>query len=182
MKIKRARKIITLMLVLLLAAQLTSIASAVSTETWTGSDGYTYSATVSRGNSSTKERVPVTATKIHHTNGKVEKIYPGTWSVTATGNMTFPSAYASKLQSAANSEGLKNSYTDDVTLVNALSIPASSASGYYCLGTRFDGNTGTYRVEKMGATSTTIVKSGSFSFAPYACTGDTFLYGLSLDG
>ena len=182
MKIKRARKIITLMLVLLLAAQLTSIASATSTETWTGSDGYTYSATVSKGSGSTMKKFPAPGSKIHHTNGKVEKIYPGTWSATAAGDMTFPSAYAGKLQTAANREGLKNSYTDDVTLANALSVPAASASGYYCVGTNFNGNKGTYRVEKMGAGSTTTLKSGSFSFAPYACVKDTSLYCLSVDG
>lgn len=181
MKIKRARKIITLMLVLLLAAQLTSIASATSTETWTGSDGYTYSATVSKGSGATSKKIPITATKIYHTTGGVERLRPGTWSVTANGNMTFPSAYAGKLQTAASREGLKNSHTDKVTLREDIVIAAAQPAGYYCVGTTFSGNKGTYRVEKIGSTSTTTVKSGSFDFAPYACAKDTSLYCISID-
>ena len=177
MKIKRARKIITLMLVLLLAAQLTSIASA-ATVTWKDSNGYTYSATVSKGVGSTQKRIPVPSTETCHNYGKVESIKPGMWYVSATGDMTFPSAYASKLQSAASNENLGNFKAGTVSLEEAFNIPAASASGYYCLGTHFNGNKGTYRVEKIGSSSTNVIASGSFSFAPYACTGDRFLYAL----
>lgn len=176
MKINRARKIIALMLVLLLAAQLTSIASA-ATVTWKDSDGYTYSATVSKGVGSGQKKIPITSTKTYHNYGKVESIPSGSWSVTATGDMSF-SKYASKLQSAASSEGLKNSHTGTVKRTSAYNIPASSPSGYYCLGTYFNGHKGSFRVERIGPTSTNIVYNGSFSFAPYACVGDTFLYGL----
>lgn len=176
MKIKRARKIITLMLVLLLAAQLTSIASA-ATVTWKDSSGYTYSATVSKGVGSNQDRFPITSTRTYHNYGKVESIPSGKWYVTATGDMRF-SQYADKLQSAASSEGLTNSHSDYVSRTTAFNIPASSPSGYYCLGTHFNGNKGTFRVERIGSTSTNIVYSGSFSLAPYACVGDTFLYGL----
>lgn len=180
MKIKRARKIITLMLVLLLAAQLTSIVSA-ATVTWTGSDGYTYAATVSKGGSTTGRWIPVTSSKKHHTRGQYTTISAGTYNVTTTGDMSFTSTYSDKLKSAASSEGLTNSYNKNVALSPAQSATPNMASGYYCLRTTVNGNTGSYRVEKIGPSSTTTVKSGSFSFAPYACAGNTLIYCLSVD-
>ena len=181
MKFQHIHKFLALMLVFLLAAQLTSIAFATSTETWTGSDG-AYTAIVSKGVNTTTTIAQIKATEIHHTNGKVEKIQPGTWSVTKDGNMRFPSTYATRLQTAAKREGLKNSHTSSVTRTSAVNIPAASPSGYYCLGTHFNGHTGNYRVEKVSSGAVTIETSGRFDNAPYACVGDTFLYCVSVDG
>ncbi len=180
MKINRARKIIALMLVLLLAAQLTSIASA-ATVTWTGSDGLTYSATVSKGDPTTARWIPVESSKLHHTRGKYTTINAGTFNVRATGDMSFTSTYSDKLKLAASREGLSNSYNKNDDLAPARSATPNMASGYYCFRTTVNGNTGSYRVEKIGPSSTTTVKSGNFSFAPYACAGNTLLYCLSVD-
>lgn len=173
MKFQHIRKFLALMLVFLLAAQLTSIASA-ATVTWTDSDGNTLAATVIKKAGYTQRRVKIESTKTYHTYGNVETIRPGTWSVTATGDMRF-SDYATRLEEAARKEGLKNSHTGSVTRTSNFNIPASSPSGNYWLGTHFNGNQGTYRVEKIGSSSSRDLPSGSFSFAPYACVGDTFL-------
>lgn len=180
MKFQHTRKLLALMLVFLLAAQLTGIASA-ATVTWKDSVGNTFAATVTKGAGSTQKRATIDSTKTYHTYGKVETIQPGTWNVTATGDMTFPGSgvYLSKLRAAASQEGLTNVRTGTVTRASAVNIPASSPSGYYCLGTHFNGNRGTYRVEKIGSSSSSIEYSGSFSFAPYACVGDMFLCSLA---
>ena len=176
MKFQHTRKFLALMLVFLLAAQLTSIASA-ATVTWTDSDGNTLAATVIKKAGYTQRRVKIESTKTYHTYGNVETIRPGTWSVTATGDIGFSgsSIYFQKLREAASKEGLKNSHTGYVTRTSNFNIPASSPSGNYWLGTHFNGNQGTYRVEKIGSSSGSDLPSGSFSFAPYACVGDTFL-------
>lgn len=173
MKFQHTRKLLALMLVFLLAAQLTGIASA-ATVTWKDSDGNTFAATVIKKVGSTQRRVKIESTKTYHTYGNVETIRPGTWNVTATGDMIF-TKFADKLGEAASKEGLKNSHTANVTRTSNFNIPASSPSGNYWLGTHFNGNQGTYRVEEIGSSSGSDLPSGNFYFAPYACVGDTFL-------
>lgn len=178
---RHLRKIFAFCLAVLMLAQLSCSVMAASV-TWTNTSGVTYIATVTKGTGTTTRTVNVTSSSTHHTRGKATIISPGTRTVQCSGDMNFPSPYSGKLYSAASSAGLSNSYSGSVYFGFTTTIPAGRVSGYYCIRTSVVGNQGTYRVDRVDDSATTMEKSGSFSFAPYACSGaNSGIYCISVD-
>lgn len=179
-KHKRFGRILALILVFAMAFQFATTASAASV-TWEANDGYTYIATVNKGNASAAKTVNVPGSKVYHTYGSVQYITSGTWTVTANATTNFPSTYKTKLNEAATKAGVALTYSKSVRLTGSVVIPAAYPQGYYCARTQVTGVSANWYVQKSGVSG--YVSSGTLSFTPVACTGAiTGLYALDVEG
>lgn len=167
-------KIIAIAMVLIMAVQVSGVALA-ATVSWP-SGNYTYVAEVIKkdvpGNGVPRSLpVNVTSSETYHTMGTANYIYAGIRSVTSTGDVAFPSAYASRLRQAATAEGVNYTLTSNVNFTQDKIIPANYATGTYCLVSTVLGISGEYYVYKVGGGASGTIKSGTFACAPVGYSG-----------
>lgn len=172
MKSKKIRRLVSIVLVLLLATQFVFAASAAS-ETWYDSAGSAWVAHVTRTGSSSKvDMVYNHEAAIWHEMSLGDSYFvSGYYDVTYTEEFRFIS-YAEKLTAAAAKTNMYETYEDNIYMSsNGAFISDDSMTGsYYPLST-FYGYTGTYYVAVARDSGPDVVVEGSISFAPYNCTG-----------
>lgn len=147
-------------------------AASVGVTSWTA-NGNNMQAVVVNNYTAVTRTVVVTDYVMHHMPGLATPFIPGSHQVTTerTASPSFPTEYSTYLNSAAEKVSMPASFDKTVTFTNTITIPTTNAMGLYSPTTTVTGYAGEYRVELIGASSTSVVSSGTITFAPISCTG-----------
>ena len=166
MKIKKIRRLVSVVLVLVLATQFVFAASAAEYSVhWYNSDGYEMTATVERRGSSTKE-VPVSGASVYHEEGNVDYFSSGYYTVSYTATWQIGSTYKSYVEAAASQLGLQKSNSKYGFMdAHGVCVPEWAPFSTYYATTIFDGYWASYSVE-TAENGGQELDSGTISFAP----------------
>lgn len=179
-KSKKIRRLVSVVLVLVLATQFVFAASAAEYSVhWYNSDGYEMTATVERRGSSTKE-VPYSGTSVYHEEGNTDYFPSGYYTVSYTATWQIDSTYRSYVEDAATQLGLRKSFSRSNIRISAneLAVPESAPFGTYYPTINFHGSWALYWVE-TAENGGQELDSGSISFAPSSCDGYFTSYSMS---
>lgn len=147
-------------------------AAQTKSETYLGNDGNYYTVTVTNSGTASTVTPTVTGTRVDHIMGTASVISAGTYSMTYTTSFDFPPDYATWLTEVAKKVSMQETYKNtSERFTNSITIPASASTGMYRATTTITGYSGTWYVDKSGASSSTQVAYGTIKFAPVSCTG-----------
>lgn len=169
------RHILILALVLVLAFEVSGVASAASVSCSSGSNYYT--ATVNKTEVYDVDFQKLTATQTAHTIGLSTKI---TTSIARSASSKwsgnpFPSTYSSYLLQAMHSAGLYESATYQVAAGSYVTVPASAATGNYVMAIGFTRSSGSWSVVVQSiAKSADPTATGPTGSIPYAPTRSNY--------
>lgn len=163
-------RILFLVLVMVLALQVSGVVSAASVS-WSSGSNY-YTATVNQTEIYDTDYQKLTATQTAHTVGLSTKIITST-ARSATSKWSgnpFPSAYSSYLLQAMHNAGLYETATYQVAAGTYVTVPASAATGNYVMAIGFSRASGSWSVVVQSvaksADPAATAPTGSIPYAP----------------
>ena len=181
MKIKKIRRLVSVVLVLILATQFVFAASAASEASvnWYNSDGYEMTATVQQRGRVTKE-IPVSGASVYHEEGNTDAFTTGYYTVSYTAYWGIDSTYRSYVEDAATQLGLRKSYleTNKQMFAHAIFVPDSAPFGTYYATTYAYGDWASYWVTTAENGGQELVAS-SIPFAPDSFYNHFVSYSMS---
>lgn len=167
MKRSLIRRTLSLILAVTLVCSLSIAAfAATGTENWTGSDGTSYAAVVTRNTSTTSRSIAITSSTVE-LNKHGTHTFGGCYYKVSFSN-TLWTSYVSRLNAAGEKVAVRSSYSSNIYFRDTYTFTATNYAGSFCATTTGYGYTGSYYVQKLADTPVTLL-SGSFTFAPSGC-------------
>lgn len=175
-KSKKIRRLVSVVLVLVLATQFVFAASATSgpgTVSWTDSDGYVWHAGVELTGEATRN-VPVHSASVIHEGYWADGDTPfvsGEYTVSYSSNFNFPDEYETELYEAADQIDMKESFSARLWLeANGLAVPHEADYGSYSPTIKMFGSKGRYEVTVVRGATDVTEATGTIPFAPESCS------------
>lgn len=167
MKNKFVSRVLSLVLVAALMCSFSIAASAATgTENWTGNDGTSYVAAVTRNNTQTTRSIAILDSSVRLAKNGRHNFGGCTYNVSFSN--TLWTQQTTRLNAAGAKVQVKSSYSANVYFHDTYSFTATAYTGSYCATTDGYGYTGSFYVQKLLQTPETIYQ-GSFTFAPCGC-------------